>query len=520
MEEGNNNLNKRVIETFSMEDDDNTQPVGETAQANAPVGGETVQNEASVSLPTESKPHKKSKALIILILLLVLCAVGFGAYKYFLGNPTEVIKSVINKTYEDFSAGLKKYDNVSSQNVYDIFNDSLKLSGSLSFKNSQYKDLEKEKINFAVGLDYKNRKADVMANLTKGGSNLLEFNFISKNDSLYMTSNALLNKYDLGEYNFDELFDFSDLESELQNREQISLEDVDFIVRELKNALVETLDSEKMTLSKETISVNGKSVKTDKVSYEIDYETYCRLNNSIVDKILKNEALLDKLASMTGVNSEDLKDSLEETRLDIEDESEYFGKVFFSLYTKGVSHEVVKVSFTNGIDSLEYITEDNKMQFIYDEVSTKKRAEIQITEKDERYEVIVYVNNKEIVLLNFKEMNEELLDIDYVVNYEELNLKGTFKATQKSVSDKKTECNFEFTVEGEINGVKDDLAVLLTTVIESDVSVANQNINGAIKAENMTEEDSEYLMQKLAGLQDTILFKSIEKLVEGNMNLG
>lgn len=520
MGEENNNLNKRVIETFSMEDDDNTQPVGETAQTNVPTDVQTVQNEVQGSVPVESKSPKKSKAPIILILLLVLCAVGFCAYKYFSANPTEVIKSVINKTYEDFSAGLKKYDSASSQNTYDIFNDSLKLSGSLSFKNSQYKDLEKEIINFAVGLDYKNRKADVMANLTKGGSNLLEFNFISKNDNLYMTSNALLNKYDLGEYNFDELFDFSDLESELQNRETVSLEDVDFIVRELKNALVETLDSEKMTLSKETINVNGKIVKTDKVSYEIDYETYCRVNNSIVDKILKNEALLDKLAGMTGVSSEDLKDGLEESRLDVEDEADYFGKVFFSLYTKGVSHEVVKASITNGIDSFELITEDDKMQFIYDEVSTKKRAEIQITEKDERYEVIVYVNNKEIVLLNVKEMNEELLDIDYVINYEEINLKGTFKVTQKSVSDKKMECNLEFTVDGEINGVKGDFAVLLATEIESDVNVANQNINGAIKAESMPIEDSEYLMQKLAELQDTILFKNIYEIIQGNMNLG
>ena len=513
-----NNLNKKtVIETFSLEEENQLQPSVSVNSDGINSNGMVETNVDGSSV--KERPRKNNGPKILILLLVLICFIGFGVYKYFSGNPTEIIKTVINNTYEDFSAALKKYGNTTANNNFDIFNDSFKLSGTLNFRNKDYKDLEKEKINFLVALDYKNKKAEMGATLDKNAKTLLDVNAIVKDDELYLISETLFkNKYDLGEYKFSSLFDFSALEGELNKQETLDVEDVDFIVRELKDALIDALDDEKMALSKETIDLNGKSIKTSKISYKLDYEALCRINNSLIDSISQNDAILEKFSKITGKNKTTLKEGLSQSRLDESDKENYPSVAFFSVYTTGLNHDVVRVCLTDGIDTMEVLINDDKVNLIYDEVSNKNKIEVQITSKDERYEIIVYDNNREVALFNIKEATADVFDMDYVYNYGDSDIKVRGKFTQKRTSDKVFEWNASFDMD--FDGVKSYFGIDLTAKSERGVQVATQDLSGTIKSESLTNEDNQYMMQKLMTLQDSVLFKYFYELVDGNTNIG
>lgn len=476
------------------------------------VNNEGVASPMSTTLPLAAQEPKKKKSRlgIVVIVLLVVCILGFVSYRFMFSDPTEVIKDVINRSYEDFSTMLKQYEDVvNNGGSVDLLDDSFKMSGNLYFKDSKNKNLEKEKINYSLGLDYKKKRAELKAGISKNSSVLADASVLFKNDMMYLKSDTILkNKYNIGEMKFDEMFDFEDI---LTNEETLSIDDIDFIVREMKDALVESLDSEKMSSSKETIDIDGQSVKTTKITYTLDEEAVMNLSNSVVDKIIGNEELVDKLADISGEDAEDLKDSLEESKITEEDEVEIKNSEF-TLYTTGITHDVAKIFFGNEDGSLEAIVNDkDKVKFIYTEKGHK--AEVHIIKKDERYEVKVYENNKEIVLLNIKELTDERLDIDYVINYDSCDLKGSVVLEEKVENDKKTNLELEFIVDGKIEKTPIKLDMVLTSELVFGSEIATDDVSGAIRG-NMSEEDQQYMMEKLSKLENlellNVLFSSFQ----------
>lgn len=517
---------------MGVEDDLNKKRVVESVDANDSSGSnvekvldkpsevdehkmESVNDDNDLFMLDEMKKKGSGSKIWVVLLLAIVCIAGFVGYKYFSSNPTEIIKIVLNNAYEDFSTELKKYGNTSNNGV-DLFNESFRMSGSLQFKDEKHKGIEKEKINYFIGLDYKNKRAEMGANLTKENDKLVDINLFNKDDYLYMTSDTMFkNKYNLGEYKFNSLFESVQFDGELNSAESLSIEEIDFVVKELKDALVDALDDEKMKMSKETIDLNGKSVKTDKISYEIDYAAYVRVNNALIDSILTRDALLEKLAKMMSMDKASFKQQLENARLSKSGNSDEYGKVFFILNTVGVGHEVVKASFTDGISSMYMLCSDDKVQFIYDDIVSKTKTEVQISKKDERYEFIIYVNNKEILLLNIKEMSEDLFDMDYVYDYESSNLKGNVKVISKKKDGRTSNSTIDFSVRGMMSGEIVDYDITLDMQVDYGVEIAKDNLSNAIKTESLTDEDNQQMFERLMKLQNSALVLYFYELFGG-----
>ena len=120
----------------------------------------------------------------------------------------------------------------------------------------------------------------------------------------------------------------------------------------MKDALVEILDKEKMSISNKTIDLDGNKIKTSKITYNIDYKAYCRLNNSIIDKLLDNEEVLKKLANILNENLDNLKGNLNKSYKDEKKRPDNFTTINFSIYTTGVSHDIAKIEIIDGIETI------------------------------------------------------------------------------------------------------------------------------------------------------------------------
>lgn len=457
------------------------------------------------------KDNKSVKILFIYILItLVICLLGFGAYKYFTKNPTEIIKIIINDSYESFSQNLKKYNSSENAESLNILKESFKLSGTLYFKDEKNENLEKEKINYTVGLDNKNKRAEANINLTKNNKELAGIGVFSKNDNLYLTSDSLFdNSYNLGKQEFNTLFNFSNLES---TNNKVDLEDLDYVLRAMKDALVEILDKEKMSISNKTIDLDGNKIKTSKITYNIDYKAYCRLNNSIIDKLLDNEEVLKKLANILNENLDNLKGNLNKSYKDEKKRPDNFTTINFSIYTTGVSHDIAKIEIIDGIEtiSIAFINK-NRIVITYDE--KKDILNIDITKEDKKYDIKVKMNSEEIALINVKEIDKNKTFIDYNYDYENTNIKGSISLSTEQIKKDKTDMMIRISIIGNIANQKCDYEIILNHKIEKNVEIANRNLEDSIDSKYITNKDLTKASNKLMNLQYSEIFSYILLLI-------
>lgn len=451
---------------------------------------------------TEKPKKAKSKEKIILLTLLVLLVligglVGYGAYKHLTENPTNIIKKVINRTYEDFSSSLKVVKK--EKDGLNFLKDPVKISGELKYNDKNFEGLDRESITFDVGLDYSKSLARGLFGLKKDSKTIGDVEGYFKNDKLYLRSNTLFdNTYDLGESKFNEMFDFSYLEK--NTSETFTTEDIDYIVRGFKNALLDSLDADKMTISDVDLVIDGESIKTKKISYKIDSESYSNLTKSLAGNILKDEKLIEKIALVSGKEKSEIKQALESieksnTNNNINGE--------FSIYTTGVDYKVVKVEILDSKDTCSIIAYKDKTNFKFDISGTM--FEIDIEKNGEVYDTDIYVNGDRCATLNFRQLDDEGVDFDYKVMTSSIDLNGTVKFTLKDEGNKKYSGETIVKVKGEIMGEKVDIDVNLSYNIEAGSALPSIDEHNAI--EDWTAEDMYKMRSGMLEIENSALYQ-------------
>lgn len=484
----------------------------------------TVENEtASPSATTENydvgenlgidvNPKKKKKGLagvIAIIAVLVLGAGLYFVYKGFTENPTEIIKKVIENAYKDFSADLKEVDQKTSG--IDILNEPVKMTGEISYNTDTFKGLDKEKVAYDLGLDYKKKMAVVGGALLKDGSNLVDGKIYLKNNKMYMKSDTLFNNtYALGEQKFDELFDFQDLEDTLKATDVPSVDDIDYIVREFKNALVASLDSKKMILEKGNLDIEGKSVKTNKITYKLDNEAMMNLSNSIIKKVLENDELVSKLADLTGEAEEDVEEALEAAIIEDESDIDDFDGDFV-LYTTGINYKVVKMELVSGNEKITLSSYDDKMRIVID--TTEFKGELASIKNGNAYDVTLSVNGSKIVVLKVREFDDEKIDLDYDIDAGGVKLEGALKINVDNKKSGELKGEVDATLEITQDREKANYSLNFTFDLLGNASLEDIDTTKALT--DVTEEDYSKLMTKLEELESSALYNYIS----GNTDL-
>lgn len=463
----------------------------------------------------ENKINRKKIIISILLLMIIMGLSCFVAYKYFKNNPTEIVKMVINNTYEDFSSELKKLEDRPLLDSLNIIEDSFKISGNLTIKDKKYKELENEKISYLLGFDYKNKKAEAYIGLLKNSTVIGDFNVYCKHDNLYYLSDTMLNNiYNLGKFDFYNNFNLKELEEDLKKEKRINIEDIDFVIRQFKDALINSLDKDKMTISKEKILVGNEQIKAEKITYDLDYQSFNNLYNSTMEKILSSDETLDKISLIIGLSKEEVKDELSKSLTDLYSDGEMFNDLKFSIYTRETTNKLVKFEIKNDKNAFEAAFMDNQINLV--NINGDDRTDVTVKKNENTYDINVKFNNALVASINIKELNEEVISLDYVYKYDKTDIKGSFKlmSNQSNYFD----YVIDFDVDSKINNKSYSYGINLTMKIEKNVDVAPKDVSYAIESNTILDDDKYKMSYALYELQNSEIYKYLMKSVSAYSN--
>lgn len=467
---------------------------------------------------TSKSKKKKMLIPIVTIVAVILAAIGGVLFYTFNKKPEAIMKDAINDAYKDFSKALKEYEENAIN--FDILKDSFKMSGELSVGGDLLKGLENDKIKVEVGLDAANEKFEASAILTEKNKNLLDATVFGKNGKLYIKSNNLFdNTYYIDDYDFEDYFDFSEYESMMSEIKMPSADDIDSIVKSLKNAIIKSLDKDEMKKSKEEIKINGTKVKTTKITYTIDEKSTEKFVKSMIKEIKKDDSLLEKIAEITDMDVSDLEDAIDEAQ-DAINEGDAFkgmGKGKFSIYTAGLKQDVVRVELVADGVTIGY--SDYKDNFYFEVTSKDDDVNFEIvgeTKKDVTTIDVKY-NKETYATFKVRAFTSDYIDLDFDINLpkdiagEEIVAKGSIKLTANKDGDKEVNGTFEFSLDAKIAGESINVSGKFDYKFEIGVEIADYNSSKAKEMDDMTEADAEKLMKAIEALEDTEIFEFISQ---------
>lgn len=422
----------------------------------------------------EEKKHSKlPKILIILIILILLGAGAFYAYNFIFNKPDKVVKGLINKAYEKFESPLKQ------SKAIDLNNESVLVTTDISLNTNiaGFEDLNDIKLNLITGTDYANKKFELGASLIENNQNIIDLFMYILNKDAYMMLNDIysspikLNTEDI------------DLEEILNNR--ISAEDTEYILKELKNIFIESLDMNDFKKSSDTITIDGKEVKVNKINYILDAEKQQKIVNNMIDNILKNEELLNRLAKISNEDVETIKQALMESKIESYD-TEDNENIIFNIYTKGMTDEFV------GLD-----------------IELPENSNIKIRKNSSDTTVSANISGVSI-MLTIKEESKEKATIDMKINIAGEEITGTATIENNEIDEKNSESKttLNITYQGE--------TVELTFNMKQQIgaNIAEIDTTNAKAMEEITEEEMNQIEQKL---MEKLMNSKLYNLINGQM---
>ena len=258
---------------------------------------------------------KKQTSLIISIILIVVgCVVYFG-YRYM--TPKKVLIRTLNAYEESLLE-----DNKNSENIKRIFSKdykALNVSGKMSYINQnigidiKYNEDTKDKISqIKYDLDVNNAK--------------LSGDLVSTNKKLYIMIKDVFKKYyyiDMGDELPEDYINFLKVDEEL---------DIDKVIDLYIESIDENISNSNFNSSKETITLDGKKIKTKKYTLVYDKKLNDKIFNTFIKKVKNNEDASITMSKMLGVDEKDLDKTFEKQLKDLKDEEDYSYNL--SVYTK------------------------------------------------------------------------------------------------------------------------------------------------------------------------------------------
>jgi hypothetical protein len=424
---------------------------------------------SSTDLTSNDITKKKNHKIIpLIIVLLVVVAILAGGFYYYFSTPSRIITNIINSAYNNYTMLADKSSD------FDYEKDTILVNGDLTIDTNYdgLEDLKDEKIAYSFGVDYANKKLEFGGSLTEDKKVILDAILYLIDDEAYISLKddySKVIKLDSSNYNFEDLFNIE--------KSDISIDDINYIVKEFKDILIESIDMNEFKKSSDTIKLDGKSQKVNKLTYKLDSENIESLIDNLVNNILDNDDLLDKLSKISDEDVDDIKDSLKELK---NNDFEDLGKL--NIYTKG---------FTNKFVKLELKTDDGKAGITVN----KENTEIYI--KDDETNISLTIN----------EYSEEAINIDYSISENNAKVSGNLTVTSKEMKNNKTEGTISFN----INYDKYKASIKSNYTAEVGASIADIDTSKSVKFSKIDSDDLEGLYNTLLNrFEDSNIYSIIE----------
>ena len=421
--------------------------------------------EENVSIPetTNITSKKGNKIIPSVAVVLVVVALFAGGFYYYFNKTDKIVTNVINKAFNKINDSIDEIENFDYNKDTALVNGSLKIDTNID----GLEDLKNEKFDYTFGMDYKNKKLELGAALTENETKIIDALLYFINDKAYV---SLKDDYKKIINIDDEIFNFDDI-FKIENV-NFNKDDLNYITKEFKKILIDSIEMKKLTKSSSTIKLNGKSTKVTKISYNLNEKNTKKFIENIIDNILDNDELLKKLSKISDMSVSNIEDTLEDAK---NEDIEAIGTL--NLYTKG---------FTNEFAKLELINNNTKFSIINNNDNTV----IYVKDNDANLEITVNENTK------------NKLSIDYLYKESNAKVDGTIKITNKEISESKNEGSIELSV----NYDKYKVNLDLDYKSEIGAAIANFDETNTVKLSEMTPTEIDNLYAKL-----------FNKLIKSNM---
>lgn len=298
--------------------------------------------------------HSSKIVLVVLVSVVFLMLIVFGGYFYF-SRPSKIVVDSINTLYDNFT-NLITPENFTNTKEFET----MVLDTNFNFNTNidGLEEINKDKFNFKVGIDYPNKVMSMGAAWNEEEVNILGFLYYFVNNKAYMKfqgDDRLLeiDGEDEDTFNFDDAF--------TENNKTLNYEDTMYVMDELKDTFVKSLDMGVLKKSREVIKVNGKDEKATKITYPLTGKNVEKIINNFVNKVNSNSKLLDKLSVIYGVDKDTLKENFEAMKNGSYEDA---GEINF--YANTFSTDLVKLEYYNDGVSVAVIFNDDKDEVIID----------------------------------------------------------------------------------------------------------------------------------------------------------
>lgn len=406
---------------------------------------------------------KGNKIIPIVAVVLVVVALFAGGFYYYFNKTDKIVTNVINKAFNKINDSIDEIENFDYNKDTALVNGSLKIDTNID----GLEDLKNEKFDYTFGMDYKNRKLELGAALTENETKIIDALLYFINDKAYV---SLKDDYKKIINIDDEIFNFDDI-FKIENA-NFNKDDLNYITKEFKKILIDSIEMNKLTKSSSNIKLNGKSTKVTKISYNLNEKNTKKFIENIIDSILDNDELIKKLSKISDMSVSNIEDTLKDAK---NEDIEAIGTL--NLYTKGFTNEFAKLELIN--NNAEFgIINNNDNTVIY------------VKDNDANLEITVNENTK------------NKLSIDYLYKESNAKVDGTIKITNKEISESKNEGSIELSV----NYDKYKVNLELDYKSEIGASIANFDETNTVKLSEMTPTEIDNLYAKL-----------FNKLIKSNM---
>lgn len=419
----------------------------------------------------ENKSAGLKYLLFIGIPVIIILGV-LGAY-YQMTSPLSVITKTINTAYKSVDSLL--IENKTTQNINET---PMSIKGNLTFKTDLdldgYEKLQDYNYDISINMDIKKEFVSLGLGMNDQEKKIIQGSFYQIGDKQYVESETLIDKIiELPNNNkkFDQLFNFQNINIEKLNQ---NINDLKYILKTGKDTFIDTLDKQYITREKTDITIDGRQVKTTKITYLLNKENQQRTWNKMQEKLKKDQTLIETIARLNNSSEEEVIENLEE-------EFTYKNDYRIVIYTEGLNQNVIKISlFQDAVEQVNYIN--------YNDTNT------------------INIQNEIILTINKFEKNN--FDLDY--NIKSANINGTIRTNikEKNSKDKQKDGNIYF----KINSSDVNLEINLDLNIIENREIQIPNISNAVKKEDLTTEDIGNIFGNLEkSLEGTILYKKIEQ---------
>lgn len=515
-------IEKNELPTIEIENQVEESTPSETVPTEDSV--EPTSNFSSIQMEDVPRVEKKKGNYTILIVVAAILLFIIGMIYFIFNNSKNLFLSSINKEYGNI---VSKINSLSLETKYkDAKNSSIVEKGNISFHvdvastlldtntKSLIEEINKLNGTFVTGIDYKNKKIASNIAVQYDQKEMLGFNIYGAEKNVYVDLKNMFEKYiSIPVEEYDSLFEDP----------SVTLDDAEYMMKSVKDAFLNSLESKDFKKSSATIKLGNKEEKVNKISYVLDSKNVNKITKKMLEQLEKDNTFIELVSKYTNKTKEQIKSTVQTAKnKDVITSSTNEQKVTFAVYTKGFMNEAVgyEICEDSSKTTIRYTKEGNDIYIRFSE-QDKEIAQIVWNDKNANEDEISLTAGTVVLKLTVKKENEQKV-IDYSLSESSSNLKAygslvskiTKNNSQYTGSDKLT-ANVD--MQG-VSMIKLNLETNYTSTIGSEVTIPT-NLSNSITMNELTDTDTQMIMQNL--MQNPVFVQfmtNIQKYINADRN--